>query len=112
MSNGLSPDEAAILSVIASPKLRAIRDQKGLAAAQLLQAGILPNPQLSYGLDIPTAGATGGTVTAFNFGLNWEITSLISRGANRAAAQANAASVDLDTAWPAWQGGGGAKPYR
>src|ERR1700758_1011833 len=44
--NGLSADEAAILAVIASPKLRAIRDQRGVAAAQLLQAGILPNPQI------------------------------------------------------------------
>ena len=37
--NGLSPDEAAILAVIANPKLRASRDQRKLAAAQLLQAG-------------------------------------------------------------------------
>jgi outer membrane protein, heavy metal efflux system len=109
MSNGLSPDEAAILAVIASPKLRAIRDQKGIAAAQVLQAGILPNPQLSYGLDIPTAGMTQGTVNAFNFGLNWEITSLVSRGANRAAAQADAVSVDLDTAWQEWQAAEAAK---
>ncbi len=109
MSNGLSPDEAAILAVIASPKLRAIRDQRGIAAAQLLQAGILPNPQLSYGLDVPTAGTTQGTVTAFNFGLNWEITSLISRGANKAAAQAEAVSVDLDTAWEERQAAEGAK---
>ena len=107
--NGLSPDEAAILAVLASPKLRAIRDQKGIAAAQILQAGILPNPQLSYGLDVPTAGATQGTVNALNFGLNWEITSLISRDANRAAAQADAISVDLDTAWEEWQAAEGAK---
>jgi outer membrane protein, heavy metal efflux system len=84
--NGLSPDEAAILAVIANPKLRASRDQRKLAAAQLLQAGILPNPQLSYSLDIPTAGATQGTFTAFNFNPSWEIASIISRGAKIAAA--------------------------
>ena len=103
MANGLSPDEAAILAVLASPKLRAIRDQKGIAAAQLLQAGILPNPQLSYGIDIPTAGVTRGTVNAFNFGINWEITSVIARGAKIAAAKAEGASVDLDVAWQEWQ---------
>jgi outer membrane protein, heavy metal efflux system len=109
ISNGLSPDEAAILAVVASPKLRAIRDQKGIAAAQLLQSGVLPNPQISYGLDIPTAGATHGTVNAFNVGLNWEITSLVSRDARVAAARADAASVDLDTAWQEWQAAEGAK---
>ncbi len=101
--NGLSPDEAAILAVIANPKLRSIRDQRGIAAAQLLQAGILPNPQLSYKLDIPTGGITQGTVNAYGLDLSWEITSLISRGAKIAAAKADAASVDLDVAWQEWQ---------
>ncbi len=109
MSNGLSPDKAAVLAVLASPKLRAIRDQRGIAAAQLLQAGILPNPQISYGLDFPTAGTTQGTVTAFNFGLNWEVTSMISRAAKTAAAKADAVSVDLDTAWQEWQAAEAAK---
>ena len=86
--NGLSPDDAAILAVVANPKLRAIRDQRKLAAAQLLQAGVLPNPQFSYGLDAPTGGATQGTVNAFNVGLSWEITSIISRDAKIAAARA------------------------
>jgi cobalt-zinc-cadmium efflux system outer membrane protein len=103
ISNGLSPDEAAILAVIANPGLRASRDHRKLAAAQLLQAGILPNPQLSYGMDFPTAGLTQGTFNAFNFGLNWEITATISRGAKIAAAKSDAASVDLDIAWQEWQ---------
>jgi outer membrane protein TolC len=109
ISNGVSPEEAAILAVVASPKLRAVRDQRGIAAAQLLQAGILPNPQLSYGLDFPTAGMIQGSVTAFNFGLNWEITSVISRGAQIAAAKADAVSVDLDLAWQEWQAAEDAK---
>jgi cobalt-zinc-cadmium efflux system outer membrane protein len=103
IGNGLSPDEAAILAVIANPKLRASRDQRKISAAQLLQAGILPNPQLSYSLDVPTAGMTQGTVNAFNIGLDWEITSVISRGARVAAAKADAVSVDLDVAWQEWQ---------
>ena len=107
--NGLSPDEAAVLAVIANPKLRAIRDQRQLAAAQLLQAGILPNPQFSYSLAPPTGGATQGTVNAFNFGLSWEITSIISRGAKIAASKADAASVDLDVAWQEWQAAQAAK---
>jgi outer membrane protein, heavy metal efflux system len=107
--DGLSPDSAAILAVIASPKLRAIRDQRKLAAAQLLQAGILPNPQFSYSRGVPTGGITQGTVSAYNYGLNWEITALISRGAKIAAASADAVSVDLDVAWQEWQAAQAAK---
>jgi outer membrane protein, heavy metal efflux system len=107
--NGLSPDEAAILAVIANPKLRAIRDQRKLAAAQLLQASILPNPQFSYALGVPTGGATQGTVNAFNYGPSWEITSIISRDSKIAAASADAVSVALDVAWQEWQAAQAAK---
>ncbi|MEJ2657134.1 MAG: TolC family protein [Desulfobacterales bacterium] len=101
--DGLSSDEAAILAVVANPTLRAIRDQKGIAAAQLLQAGILPNPQFSSSLDVPTGGNTQDTVNAFGLGLNWDIASLIPRGAKQEAARSHAQSVDLDIAWKEWQ---------
>ncbi len=101
--DGLSPDEAAVLAVIAHPALRALRDQRGIASAQLMQAGILPNPQLSYSLALPSGGATGGTNTAFGLGLGWEITSLISRPAQMDAAQTRMQSVNLDIAWQEWQ---------
>jgi len=44
--DGLSPDEAAVMAVIANPALRAVRDLRGVAGAQIIQAGILPNPRL------------------------------------------------------------------
>jgi outer membrane protein, heavy metal efflux system len=102
-SDGLSPEEAAVLAVLASPQIRAVRDKRGIAAAQLIQAGILPNPQFSYSLDIPTGGSTQGTVNAFSLGLSWDITSLITRSAKIDAAKAQATSVDLDVAWQEWQ---------
>lgn len=95
---GLSADQAAIIAVIANPALRAARDQKGIVAAQLLQAGILPNPTFTYGLDFPTGGRTQGTVKGYGLTLDWSITSLISRGAKVDAARAYVASVDLDIA--------------
>ena len=101
--DGLSPDEAAVLAVIANPTLRAIRDQRGIAAAQLLQAGILPNPQFAASLDVPTGGDTQDTVNAFGLGLGWNITSLITRGAKQEVARRHAQSVDLDIAWKEWQ---------
>jgi outer membrane protein TolC len=103
IQDGLSSDEAAILAVIANPTLRAIRDQRGIAAAQLLQAGILPNPQFSAGLDVPTGGNTQDTVNAFGLGLGWDITSLITHGAKQVMARRHAQSIDLDIAWKEWQ---------
>jgi len=109
LRNGLSPDEAAILAVIANPKLRALRDRKGIAQAQLLQAGILPNPQFSYSLDIPMAGATAGTVKAYGLGLNYDLVSLLTRAAKMGAARNQAAAVDLQVAWQEWQVAQGAR---
>jgi outer membrane protein TolC len=101
--HGLTPGQAAILAVLMNPKLRADRDRRGLANAQLLQAGILPNPTLSYSPDFVTGGTTGHTVTAYGVSLSWEFTSLIPRPAKIKAAQQNSASVYLDVAWNEWQ---------
>jgi outer membrane protein TolC len=103
LRDGLSPDEAAILAVIANPRLRAVRDQKGLAQAQLLQAGILPNPQITYSLDVPMAGATQGTVKGYGLGLNYDIVALLTHAAKVGAAVNHAAAVDLEVAWQEWQ---------
>ena len=54
--DGLSPDKAAILAVLRNPQLRAVRDQHGIANAQLLQAGLLPDPQVSYSFSAPSGG--------------------------------------------------------
>src|SRR5678809_84898 len=47
----LSPEQVAVLSVIVNPDLRAERNRRAVAQAQLLQAGLLPNPQLSAGVE-------------------------------------------------------------
>lgn len=101
--DGLSPDEAAVMAVIANPALRTVRDLRGIAGAQIIQAGILPNPRVSYNLDIPTGGNKEGAVNGYGFGLGWDIRALITRGARVDAARAHATSVDLDIAWQEWQ---------
>ena len=101
--DGLSPDEAAILAVVANPTLRAVRDRRGIASAQLLQAGILPNPRLTYKFGIPVAVSTQDGVNSFGLGLTWNIAALLSRGARLDAAKAHASSVDLVVAWQEWQ---------
>ncbi len=101
--DGLSPEEAALIAVLVNPKLRALRDQRGVARAQLLEAGILPNPQLSYGLNFPTGGDSANAINDYGLGLGWDIQTLITRGARVDAAKAQALSVDLDVAWREWQ---------
>lgn len=107
--DGLSPDEAAILAVAANPTLRAARNERGIAAAQLLEAGILPNPKLSLDLERPAGGDREGKVDALGIGLTWKLSSLFTRRAGMAAAGAHADAVDLDVAWQEWQAAEGAK---
>jgi outer membrane protein, heavy metal efflux system len=100
---GIGPDQAAILAVILNPKLQADRDRRGLAAAQLLLAGVLPNPQVGYTLTPVTGGNTAGTVTGYGFSLGWDVSSLPSHGAKVNAARLNTRAIDLDIAWTEWQ---------
>jgi outer membrane protein TolC len=102
-SDGLSPDEAAVLAVVLNPALRATRDQCAEAEAQLLKAGILPNPQLSGNLDFVTGGATAGTQTGTGYGLSWDLRSLITHGQEVASARTDLKAVRLDVAWEEWQ---------
>ncbi|MDB6093903.1 MAG: Outer rane efflux protein [Verrucomicrobia bacterium] len=107
---GISPDGVAVLTVLLNPALRAVRDQRGLAAAQLLQAGILPNPQLSANVaPVVSGGGPGSSFTAFGAGLAMDVQALIQRGAKRTAAKANVEAIDLDVAWQEWQAAEAAK---
>jgi len=103
LRDGVSPDEAALLAVMLNPTLRSDRDRKGLAAAQTVQAGVLPNPQISYGRDFVIGGNTADTITAFGLSGSWDVTSLITLIPKMEAARDNARSVDLDVAWTEWQ---------
>ena len=101
---GLTPDQAAVLAVLINPSLRAARDRRGVAAAELFVAGILPNPQISGSIDFITGGTiTPDLVTGYGFGASWDLQALIALGAKRAAARANLQSVYLDLAWTEWQ---------
>jgi outer membrane protein, heavy metal efflux system len=98
-------DETAVvtLAVFDNPDLKAARLQAGVASAQLLQAGLLPDPvltadfaksELNYGGDI---------------GLSEDIQALITRGAAQAAARANQKQVYLNILWQEWQVAGRAR---
>ncbi len=101
-AQGITPDQAAVIAVVLNPSLRSERDQRGIARAQMIQAGLLPNPQLSASLDIPN-DSPQADFAAFGLGLSWEVTSLIPLDAKKAAAKAAAQQVDLDIVWKEWQ---------
>jgi len=103
LGRGIGPDEAAAIALYSNPALRAIRDRRGLAAAQLIRAGILPNPVVSYARDFVSGGNTAGTVTGYNLTAAWEFTALIPFLPKQTAARKNFRSVDLDVAWQEWQ---------
>jgi outer membrane protein, heavy metal efflux system len=103
LRRGIGPDEAGVIAAYLNPALRSTRDRRGLAVAQLIQAGVLPNPQISYTRDYVTGGNTAGTTNAFNFNSSWEVTSLLPLLPKQTAARANLRSVDLDIAWNEWQ---------
>jgi len=103
LAKGIGPDEAATIALFSNPALRSIRDRRGLATAQLIQAGILPNPIVSYERDYVTGGNTAGTRTGYTLNAGWEFTSLIPFLPKQTAARKNFRSVDLDVAWQEWQ---------
>lgn len=106
---GIGPDEAAVVAVLMSPALKATRDKRGAATAQLIEAGVLPNPQISYEKDDTSGGDLVGTQNAFASSATWELTSLLPLLPKLAAARANLRSVDLDVAWEEWQAAANAK---
>src|SRR5438552_5328728 len=103
LRRGIGPDDAATIALYSNPALRAIRDRRGLAAAQLIQAGILPNPVVSYARDFVTGGSTAGTRDGYTFSAGWEFSALIPFLPKQTAARKNFQAVDLDVAWQEWQ---------
>ncbi len=97
----MTPDLAAVIAVVGDPMLRSLRAEEAVASAQVLSAGLLPNPVFSYGLGVPISGA--GLTRAFRVGLGLPIRSLITRRARVQAARAHARAVDLTIAWREWQ---------
>jgi outer membrane protein TolC len=100
-SKPLSPEEAAILAVLINPALRAQRDRIGISSAQLIQAGLLPNPQFNPIAGLVIAGP--GNTNPYGIGASFDFTALITRNAKKRAAQLTLDSVRLDVAWAEWQ---------
>jgi cobalt-zinc-cadmium efflux system outer membrane protein len=100
--NGLDMIEVAILAVINNPDLKARRRQAEVARAQLFDARLLPDPQISMSGGYPTSGPPPLS-NAYGFGLNYDLLALVMRDVTIATSQAAARQVDLEILWEEWQ---------
>jgi outer membrane protein TolC len=102
LDDGLDLVEIGILAVLNNPELKKQRAQWRVAGAQAFAAGLLPDPQLSLGLDRPT-GTTSGLVDAYSAGLDFDLVALITHQARFDAARHGQEQVRLDLLWQEWQ---------
>jgi len=101
-NDGLNEAEIVQLAVLNSPHLAAIQAMRLDAQAQLIQAGLLPDPQLNLSADIPR-GNDPALVTAYSFGLGFDLQALITRGARQSASTKQARTTYLQVLWQEWQ---------
>jgi outer membrane protein TolC len=88
LSKPLTANAIAVFAVQNNPDLIAARSNRGIAEAQTLQAGLLPNPQISGSYGFLRAGP--GTGDQWTAGLSEDIRALVTFSANRAAAELGA----------------------
>lgn len=97
----LSIEAVSIIAVANNPDLTAARAERGIAAAQVLQAGILPNPSLGAGYAFFLGGP--GTTDAITASLTEDVKSLVTLSARRRSAAAAAQQVNASLLWQEWQ---------
>ncbi len=97
---GFTPLQVAVLAVLNNPDLKAKRTALGVQSAEVFAAGLLPDPQVSVGVDQPIAGPD--THTAFNVSPSYDIAGLLQAATNKRAARFTAKQADLDVLWAEW----------
>ncbi|MDE2140971.1 MAG: TolC family protein [Elusimicrobia bacterium] len=96
-AQGLDERDAMALAVINAPDLKAARLQAGVAEAQLLEAGLWPDPHLSGGV------GRGPEFTGYSVGISENLEAFVPLGAAKAEARAHRKQVDLAVLWREWQ---------
>jgi outer membrane protein TolC len=102
-SDGFDPMEVAMIAVSNNPDLRLARDDAGIAQAQAFAAHLLPDPQISLSGTVPTPALEGNNVTAYSYGLNYDLITLLTHRIAEASSKAGAKQADLNLVWQEWQ---------
>jgi len=97
----LGVDDLVMLALRNNPALVAARAQQGVAQAQLLAAGILPNPSLNASYGFLLGGP--GTVDSLSAGLSQDVRLLVTLSARRGAARQTVRQIDASLLWQEWQ---------
>lgn len=103
----LTVEQVVTLALAHNPDLKALRLQRGIAAGQTTQAGLLANPSLSGALLPLLSGA--GSVPAWNLGIAQDIKSILTYKSRKRAALASERQIDADVVWQEWQVAGQAR---
>lgn len=98
--NGFDPLEVAVLAVLNSPDLEAKRRALGVNDAQVFQAGLLPDPQLSVGVDFPVSGPD--TETAYSLSPSLDVAGILAAVSVHRSAKFTRRQADLDLLWAEW----------
>jgi outer membrane protein TolC len=101
----LSVYDVAVLAVLNNPDLLAARAQRGVARAQVLEAGLLPNPSVSasYLYLLNPSSAAGVIFDAVTATVTQDIQKTITMKSRLRAAQSAALQVDATVLWEEWQ---------
>jgi outer membrane protein TolC len=101
----LSVYDIAVLAVENNPDLIATRTQRGVARAQVLEAGLLPNPSISasYAFLLNPDAAAGVLFDAVAVAVTQDIQKTITMKGRLRSAQSAALQVDATVLWEEWQ---------
>jgi outer membrane protein TolC len=101
LQSPLRVEDVAWLAVENNPELRAARAKLGISSAQVLAAGILPDPSFTGTYTPVLAGP--GIIAAWTAGLTQDVAAIVTLSARRQSAQASARQVNADLIWQEWQ---------
>jgi outer membrane protein TolC len=97
----VTPDQVALLAMVNTPDLAALRGKIAVADAQVLAAQILPNPSIGLGYAFYLGGPAFANAKSASLGQ--DIRSFITYTPRVASAKAQARQVAADALWDEWQ---------
>jgi outer membrane protein TolC len=98
----LDIDDIATLAVVNNPDLKSARADVRIAQAQAFNAGLLPDPQLTFTHDFVTNPPPGAT-SAYSLNIAEDIAALIRHHFESQAGKLDAKKTDLNLLWQEWQ---------